>query len=177
MSRPPGQPADPAAPREALVRLERARLTPDEWDRVEAAVRDLRATVGGGDRHLTVAATTTLVNLAFGAQVRQRLDHPRQQAPVVAPTKPSRALPIVGSLCACLLLALGWALGGGVVLIGTALFAVLILVVAITGTTGFAARRAEPGSRLGDEVATPPPELAAAMAELRRELTTRGRGS
>jgi hypothetical protein len=177
VSGPSGLPDDRSTLLEALVRLEAAKLTSDEWDRVDSAVRELRGATGSGNRQRRLASTTTLVNLGFGAQVRQRLDHPRQQAPVVAPTKPSRALPIVGSLCACLLLALGWALGGGVVLIGTALFAVLILVVAITGTTGFAARRAETGSRLGDEVATPPPELAAAMAELRRELTTRGRGS
>ncbi|MFP3905827.1 MAG: hypothetical protein ACLFWR_02280 [Acidimicrobiales bacterium] len=127
---------------EALARLDRSRLTPAEWTRVSDALEHVCTDLEADRTDRLAAITAELSNTAFGAKVRTRIDRDRTPAPIVVPTKPSRALPAVGAICGLTLLALGWAMGGRVVLVGTAAFALFILVVAVAGTRSVAARRA-----------------------------------
>jgi hypothetical protein len=119
-----------------------ARLTPVEWDAIGPTLAELDRVLADGDQATLEHLSASIANLAFRGHVRRRLDADRSRAPAVVPTKPSRALPAVGIVCGGMLLALGWSIGGTVVLVGTALFALFIMGVAVSGTRSFSARRA-----------------------------------
>lgn len=159
---------------EVLDRLGRSRLTPTEWTRVSDALEQACADAEAGRTDRLEAVTAELSNTAFGAAVRTRLDRDRTPAPIVVPTKPSRALPVVGAVCGLTLLALGWAMGGQVVLVGTAAFALFILLVAVAGTRSVAARRARVGSVTAERAGQPVPDPL--RSQIERVRTTLGCG-
>ena len=157
-------------PRRALVdaaeRLGRVELTAAEWEEIGSAVEQAIADLASDRTDRVEPVVTELANTAFRAQVRDRLGSTRD-APAVVPTKPSRALPGVGLVCAAMLMALGWALGGLVVLVGTAGFALFIFAVAMAGTRSVANRRARtmpPTPR--EPVAPAPPPIRDALSRL-----------
>lgn len=164
-----GGEAGSAELRRILSDLRRSRLDADEWGDVAGALARLDTSSSG-----PTEPATTLSNLAFRGRVRRRLDRGRVEAPAVAPTKPTPALPIVGGVCAAILLALGWAIGGPVVLAATAFLAVFVLGVAVAGTHTVANRRRRSAPADPTTVSPPPPAVA---AELDRHLRALGSGA
>ncbi len=108
--------------------LRRARLA--DWGEVSIAVDRLAAAVERDDEDATRSALVPLSRASFEGKVRQRLAH-SGSAPAVVGTKQTSALPVVGVVCAALLLVVGYLIGGGLVLAGTAVLAVFVFGVAI----------------------------------------------
>jgi hypothetical protein len=163
----------------ALDGLESASLTAGEWDDVAQALDVVM------EAHHTTAAEPAdqgrlddvevrLWNLAFTNQVRSRLGGSRRPAPVVAPTKQSPALPLAGLVCGAALLVLGWLLGGGIVLLGTAALAIFVVGIAVAGTTSVADRRrpSSPGPS-PDLTIGVPTATAVRIDQVRQALTLR----
>jgi hypothetical protein len=94
---------------------------------------------------------------------------------VVTATKQTSALPIVGAVCGVLICGLGYLIGGGLVLVATAVFGLFIFGVAVAGTRTNAertedrlARRASPTR----EALQPPPlAVVEAIGRLEAELS------
>ena len=142
---------------DALERLDQVELTAAEWEQVSTALDEVLTELVSGRTDRLEPLTTRLANTAFRARVRDRLG-PSGQAPAVVPTKPSRVLPVIGLVCAVTLMALGWAIGGLVVLIGTGGFAVFVFVVAMAGTRSRTTRRSQPARVKRRVPVTPAPE-------------------
>jgi hypothetical protein len=166
------QPATADEVRAALDGLAAAQLPPATWESLRGPIDHLRAALAADDETAVRAALVPVSRAVFEAKVRSRLGAPRSGAGIVVPTKNTPALPVVGAICAILLIALGWLLGGGVVAAATAALGLLVLVVALAGTRTNAehtaarhARNAEPDDRV-----TAPGEVSAAIAELRARL-------
>jgi hypothetical protein len=159
--------------RRAVRRLVGARLEPERWDRVRTDLRRLGEVVVAGDEAAVRDRLVPVAHAGFEGAVHRRLGTGRGAAPVVVPTKRTSALPWIGAVCAALLLALGWVLGGGLVLVATAALAAGVFAVALAGTRANLARarraraRRDPG---GDRVVTTPSDVLALVAELERAL-------
>jgi hypothetical protein len=137
--------------RGALRDLRAARLAEVEWPAVLGDLGRLGAAVERVDGDAVHRALVPLARVAFEAKVRTRLAAADQRAAVVTATKPTSGLPVVGAVCGVVIMGLGYALGGGLVLLATALFALFIFGVAVAGTRTNAqrtedrrARRASP---------------------------------
>lgn len=137
--------------RGALRDLRVARLAPTAWPAVAGDLALLAATLERGDEAGARQALLPLAQVGFEGKVRSRLASADRRAAVVTATKPTSSLPLVGAVCGLLLMGLGYLLGGGLVLLGTALFALFIFGVAVAGTRTNAertedrvARRASP---------------------------------
>jgi hypothetical protein len=110
---------------ELLDELRDLRLHVEDWELLDAKLSDLEVgTPGSGER---------VQQVVFESRVRGRLQRGRR-APGVAPSKQISALPIVGLVCALLLFSVGYALGGGVVLIGVGALSALVFGVAFAGS-------------------------------------------
>lgn len=137
--------------------LARLRLPADDWDAVS---QDLAPIADDADD--TVERVSQVV---FEANVQGRF-HGGRAASTLPPTKQTSALPWVGLFCALVLLAVGGALGGGVVLLIVAALATGVFVVAFAGSR--VAHRPRSG---GDDVppsGPPVPAPPAVVAEISR---------
>jgi hypothetical protein len=137
--------------RAALGDLRVARLAETAWPAVLGDLGRLGSAIERTDQEAVHRALVPLAQVAFEAKVRRRLAGADRRAAVVTATKPTSSLPVVGAVCGAVIMALGYALGGGLVLLGTALFALFIFGVAVAGTRTNAqrtedrwARRASP---------------------------------
>ena len=137
--------------RGALHDLRIARLAETTWPAVFGDLGRLGAAVERADEVAVHRALVPLAQVAFEGKVRSRLAGADRRAALVTATKPTSSLPVVGAVCGAILMALGYALGGGLVLLGTAVFALFIFGVAVAGTRTNAqrtedrfARRASP---------------------------------
>ncbi len=156
-----------AETRRVLTELDGKQFDPVGWTEIEAAAQQLETSLEQDD-DLGIRASTTLLSQAlFEAKVRGRFTRDlrgRATAPKLVPTKRTSALPIVGLICGLPILAIGWLLGGGLVLAVAIVFELFILVVAVAGS-----RMAHQPSGIddGSEPPTPPPpELAERLRRL-----------
>ena len=156
--------------RGALVDLRVARLSALAWPAVAGDLARLNAALERGDDQAVEHALLPVAQIAYEGKVRRRLAAAGGRAAMVSATKPTSSLPLVGAGCGALLCVLGYQLGGGLVLVGTALFGLFIFGVAVAGTRTNAqrtedrmARRASPTR----EVLEPaPPAVVVAMQRL-----------
>jgi hypothetical protein len=162
-----------AETRRILIELDGKQFDPVGWTEIEAAAQQLETALGQGDAVGIRASTTLLSQALFEAKVRGRFTRDlrgRSAAPKVVPTKRTSALPIVGLICGLPILAIGWLLGGGLLLAFAIVFELFILVVAVAGS-----RMAHQPSGIdeGSEPPTPPPpELAERLRRLDDLLET-----
>lgn len=137
--------------------LDRMRLAPDDWESVRAELAELDP-----DRPDETAVT----QIVFEARVQQRF-HGGRAASTLPPTKQTSALPWVGLVCAGVLLGVGGALGGGIVLAGVAALGVFVFGIALAGSR-VAHRR---GTSVDEEPREPPapmpPSVRAVVDRLR----------
>ena len=163
----------------ALDSLESASLTSPEWAEVSTALDAVLVLCSSGpldtpDERRLDEAEVRLRNLAFTNQVRSRLGGSGRPAPVVAPTKQTPALPIAGFVCGGALLVLGWSLGGGIMLAGTAALALFVIGIAVAGTTTVAERRRPPPpDRQRDPTVPPPADVTTRIVAVRGALVGR----
>lgn len=156
--------------RRALEDLAAARLPAPTWAALPAQLEQLGAALDARNEEASRAALVPVSRAVFEAKVRSRLGQHRPRAAAVIPTKRTPALPAVGAVCGAVLLALGWQLGGGLVLAATAALALFIVGVAVAGmqsnadrAAGRRGRTAEPDTR----VAAPEP-IRAVIEDLLR---------
>jgi hypothetical protein len=169
--------ADPRPDLAALLatvdRLERASLPAGEWSEVVAVAERTTSAIEAGHPDEVDRLAATLSNMAFRSEVRGRLGGRRGPAPVVAPTKQTPVLPVVGLVCGAIVVALGWALGGGPLLVATVVLALFIVGIAVAGTHTVARRRGDAGrSGVPDEEWRIPEQAAVALARLREAART-----
>ncbi len=117
-----------------LADLSTVRLTVAAWATVRADLERLEAAVHSGRDDDVRDALLPVSRAAFEGKVHRRLGGAGGRSAVVAATKKTSALPVVGALCGVFLLGLAWLLGGGLVLAGTAVLAVFVFGVAVAGT-------------------------------------------
>jgi hypothetical protein len=137
--------------RRVLADLRQARLPDTTWPAVAGDLGVLAAAVGRSDPVSVERVLVPLGQVAFEGKVRRRLAGAGNRAAMVTATKRTSSLPAVGVACGGLMLVLGYLIGGTLVLLGTAVFALFILGVAVAGTRTNAertedriARRASP---------------------------------
>ncbi|MGE3621059.1 MAG: CATRA system-associated protein [Acidimicrobiia bacterium] len=170
---------------DVLGELAGARLPAADWPEVHGHLERLGRAVAAGDEALARTALAPLRQATFEAKVRHRLSSSAGRgAPVVVPTKRTSALPVVGAACGALLLASGYLIGGGLVLVATAVLAVFVLGVALAGTQANRDRQAARGAARdaaagaapdagGGPVDAPAP-IAALATELRTAMLRSG---
>lgn len=142
-------------------------LLPSDWDAIGSALGDVADGRPGSVERLS--------QIAFEARVARQFSGGRT-ASTLPPTKKMSALPWVGLVCGVLLLAVGGALGGGVVLAGVAALSIGVFAVAFAGSRvahrgrgrGEAKKTAGPESVQEEEPepAPIPEHLEARLAEL-----------
>jgi hypothetical protein len=153
--------------REALGSLRGVALPPLDWAEVTHTLDTALHALTESDDDRVEQASVELSNAVFRAKVQVTLGTGHQQAPAVAPTKQTPALPLVGVACGALLLGLGFALGGGVVLAGTAVLALFVVGVAVAGTTSVNRRRSRSQtSEAGTSSIGAPPDVVGALDQL-----------
>jgi hypothetical protein len=158
--------------RATLDELAAARLPSPTWSSLTGHLDHLGSALAADDEVGVRAALVPVNRAAFEAKVRNRLGAPRAGAGIVVPTKKTPALPVVGAICAALLIVLGWQLGGGIVAVATALLGLLVLAVALAGTRTNAERTAARQARSAgtDDRVPAPGEIAGRIAELRARV-------
>jgi len=117
-----------------MADLRRARLAATAWPVVAGDLGRLDAAVERSNEAAVRAALLPISQAAFEGKVRGRLAGADRPAAFVSVTKKTSALPAVGLVCGGILLLLGYLLGGWLVFLGTAVFAVFIFGVAVAGT-------------------------------------------
>ena len=154
--------------RSALEELGEGPLDGVAWEEVGRHVVDLDRALLLKDEVAFRASALLLNQALFEARVRSKFGpHRERRAGLVeAPTKNTPALPIVGAVCAAILIAAGFALGGGAVLLGTTAFAVFIFVVAMSGSR-LAHDRGSTGE-MEEAVSIPSPRPQATRADIER---------
>lgn len=138
--------------------LARLRLPPTEWDAVQSSLRD----IGPGEEDVV----SRVSQVVFEANVQGRF-HGGRAASTLPPTKQTSALPWVGLLCAFLLLAVGGALGGGVVLLIVAALALGVFVVAFAGSRVAHRDRSGGDDEPSEPAAPAPPGVVSEISRLR----------
>jgi hypothetical protein len=123
--------------------LRGARLAATAWPAVAGDLARLASGVERGDEAVVRQAVIPVSQAAFEGKVRGRLAGADRVAPLVAPTKKTSALPLVGGVSALLLLVIGYLLGGWPVALVTAVLALGIFAVALAGTHTSTDRRAQ----------------------------------
>ena len=160
-----------------LADLRRAQLAETAWPAVAGDLARLASAVGHGDERTVRGALLPLTQAAFEGKVRGRLAAADRRAAVVSVTKPTSSLPFVGAVCGVLLLGLGYLIGGGLVLAGTAVFALFIFGVAVAGSRTNVDRLEERRSRRLSptrELTGPaPPIVVEALARIEAQLPSR----
>ena len=158
----------------AVADLRRAHLAETAWPAVAGDLARLSSALGHADERSVRGALLPLTQAAFEGKVRGRLAAADRRAAVVTATKPTSSLPAVGAVCGVLILGLGYLIGGGLVLLGSALFALFILGVAVAGTRTNVDRLEERRSRRLSptrELTEPaPPIVVEAMARIEAQL-------
>ena len=159
-----------------LADLRRAHLAETAWPAVAGDLARLASAIGHDDERAVRAALLPLTQAAFEGKVRGRLAAADRRAAVVSATKPTSSLPVVGAVCGVLLLGLGYLIGGGLVLVGTALFALFIFGVAVAGTRTNVdrleerrARRLSPTRELTEPA---PPIVVEALARIEGQVSS-----
>jgi hypothetical protein len=160
--------------RAGLRDLRAARLSSMAWPAVAGDLARLASAVGNGDPGAVQQAFMPVSRLAYEGKVRSRLAAADRRAALVTATKPTSSLPLVGAVCGALLCALGYLLGGGLVLLGTFLFGLFIFGVALAGTRTNAERtedrRARRESPTREALVPPPLAVVEAVDRLDAEL-------
>lgn len=154
--------------------LRRARLASTAWPAVAGDLGRLSSALEHGDGQAVQRALLPLTQAAFEGKVRGRLAAADRRAAVVTATKPTPSLPIVGAVCGVVILVLGYLIGGGLVLAGTALFALFIFGVAVAGSRTnvdrLEERRARRLSPTGELTEPAPPLVLEAIARIEAQL-------
>jgi len=120
--------------RRSLTDLRKVKMAATAWPAVAGDLAKLAAAVEHRDEAAVRRLLVPLSQAAFEGKVRGRLAAAGTSAAMVVATKNTSALPLVGAVCALLLVGLGWALGGWLVAGGTALLGLFVLAVALAGT-------------------------------------------
>ena len=129
--------------RSSLADLRVARLSATTWPAVAGDLARLEAALDHGDAAAVHHALVPVSKVAYEGKVRRRLAGAGGRAAVVTATKQTSSLPIVGAVCGGLMCVIGFLLGGGLVLAGTAVFGLFIFGVAVAGTRTNAERTEE----------------------------------
>lgn len=157
-----------------LADLRRAHLAETAWPAVAGDLARLASAVGHQQEAAVRDALLPVTQAAFEGKVRGRLAAADRRAAVVTATKPTSSLPAVGAVCGVLLLGLGYLIGGGLVLAGTAVFALFIFGVAVAGSRTNVDRLEERRSRRLSptrELTEPaPPIVLEAIARIEAQL-------
>jgi hypothetical protein len=159
----------------SMTDLRRTRLAATAWPVVAGDLGRLDAAVDHRDEDAIRAALLPISQAAFEGKVRGRLAGADRTAAFVSVTKKTSALPAVGLVCGGILLLLGYLLGGWLVFLGTAVFALFIFGVAVAGTrtnldrTEERRARGQAPTRESTEFA--PPVVVQAIAGIERALT------
>jgi hypothetical protein len=160
--------------RQTLHDLASVRLAPSAWPAVAGDLARLDAAVAARDERSIRAALVPIAQAAFEGKVRGRLAGKGSRTPAIVPTKRTAALPVVGAVCAALLMGLGYLIGGGVVLAATAALALFVLAVALAGTRAARVkadalrdRRLAPSAERTDAA---PTVVRSAIVEIERHL-------
>jgi len=161
--------------RRTLVDLRAARLASTAWPVVAGDLGRLAGAVERADEAAVRRALVPVAQATFEGKVRGRLaGADRRAAAVVAATKPSPALPIVGLVSAVVLVVVGYLIGGWPVAALTAAFAVFIAVVAYAGSHSNRARmerrRAEALAPTKEATEPPPPVVRGAIDRIEAQL-------
>lgn len=127
-----------------LDQLTGLRLGTEQWAEVEGELRSLDPSSPDAVR---------LSQIVFEARVQSRFQGGRSTT-TLPPTKQTSALPWVGLVCALVLLAVGGALGGGLVFVGVVMLGVFVFGIAMAGSR--VAHRS-PTSPVVEEVPVEPP--------------------
>ncbi len=120
--------------RQILTDLRVARLAATAWPVVAGDLARLDGALDHGDVDAVRAALVPISQATFEGKVRGRLAGANRAAAYVTTTKQTSALPVVGVVCATLLMGVGYLLGGWLVAAGTAVFSVFIFAVAYAGS-------------------------------------------
>jgi hypothetical protein len=120
--------------RRTLTDLRVVQLASTAWPAVAGDLGKLASAVDHGDETAVRGALVPVSQAAFEGKVRGRLAAAGSSAAFVVGTKQTSALPIVGAVCAAVLVGLGYALGGWLVAAGTAVLGLFIFGVALAGT-------------------------------------------
>lgn len=120
--------------RRTLTDLRQAQLAATAWPVVAGDLARLAAAVERGDGDLVRACLVPISQATFEGKVRGRLAGADTPAAIVVATKPTSALPLVGTVSAAILIVIGYLLGGWAVAAAAAVFALFILGVALAGT-------------------------------------------
>lgn len=170
-----GLPAEVAQEvRRTLRDLGSVRLAPTAWPAVAGDLARLDAAVARHDAAAVRAALVPLSQAAFEGKVRGRLAGAGTRTPAVVPTKRSAALPIVGAVCAAVMMLIGYQIGGATVLAGTAVLSVFVFGVAVAGTR--AARDRADAARerrlapTAERTDPPPTVVRSAIADIEAHL-------
>ena len=160
--------------RSSLRDLRSARLASAAWAAVAGDLGRLAVAAERGDEPAARRALEPLHQVAFESKIRGRLASADRRAAVVSATKPTSSLPLVGALCAAILMVVGYALGGWLVLAGTAVFGLFIFGVAVAGTRTNLERtedrRARRASPTREALEPAPPAVRAAIEALESQL-------
>jgi len=154
---------------QTLSTLEGVLLPNDLWQRVARLLRDLEPAVASGNESGVRGALIPLAQMVFEAKVGGRSIKARPEASVVIPTKSTPILPLVGAICAAVLLLLAWMLGGGLILLATGALAALVMVVAISGTRSRhlkPAKEPDGAAQMAPPVPAPP-KVSASLGKIR----------
>ena len=120
--------------RDSLSDLRIARLSALAWPAIAGDLARLAAAVDHDDAAQVQQALVPVARTAYEGKVRRRLAGAGGRAAIVTATKKTSSLPWVGGFCGLLLCSLGYLLGGGLVLAGTAAFGLFIFGIAVAGT-------------------------------------------
>ncbi len=149
--------------RRTLTEVRVARLEARRWELVADEVERHAVALRSGDGATVEDVSAGLDQTTFEAKVRRRLPTGGRRAPAVVPTKRTSALPGVGLVCGALVLGVGWAVGGGLVLAASAAFGLFVFVVALAGSR-VAMRRGENATPVDDHLVAAPGAALAAVA-------------
>ncbi len=131
----PGLPVELAREvRRTVGDLRRVRLAATAWPAVAGDLARLEAAIARDDLNAVRGALIPLSQATFEGKVRGRLAAADGRPALVVGTKPTSALPLVGTVSGVVLVAIGYLLGGWSVAIGTSLLALFIFGVALAGT-------------------------------------------
>jgi hypothetical protein len=161
--------------RTSLSDLRTTQLSAVAWPVVAGELARLSAAVERGDPAAVTAALAPVAQTSYEGKIRRRLAAAGGRAALVTATKPTSSLPLVGAVCGALICSLGYLLGGGLVLAGSALFGLFIFGIALAGTRTNAehtedriARRSSPTREV---VELPPTAIVEAIARVEAELS------
>ncbi|MFZ6004755.1 MAG: hypothetical protein ACOYXM_12590 [Actinomycetota bacterium] len=120
--------------RQTLADLRVAHLAATAWPVIAGDLARLAQAVERSDVDAVHRALVPLAQATFEGKVRGRLAGANRAAAYVSATKQTSALPLVGAVSGAILVGVGYLLGGWVVALGAAAFALFIFGVAYAGS-------------------------------------------